>query len=116
MIATTTEKSTAAPDGLLANVPAPQDENRLAAIAAGPTFPTEIHGEVEKEEIILDVRDFCLHYGEKQALFDICMPVPKGQVTALIGPSGCGKTTLLRWSSGSRSSSEISKAYSSDLA
>jgi phosphate transport system ATP-binding protein len=37
-----------------------------------------------------------LWYGEKQALFDVNLPVPKGKVTALIGPSGCGKSTLLR--------------------
>jgi phosphate transport system ATP-binding protein len=35
-------------------------------------------------------------YGEKQALFDVCLDIPKNQVTALIGPSGCGKSTFLR--------------------
>jgi phosphate transport system ATP-binding protein len=35
-------------------------------------------------------------YGEKQALFDVNLDVPKNQVTALIGPSGCGKSTFLR--------------------
>jgi phosphate transport system ATP-binding protein len=42
------------------------------------------------------VKDFSLWYGAKQALYSNAMPVPKGQVTALIGPSGCGKSTLLR--------------------
>lgn len=37
-----------------------------------------------------------LHYGEKQALFNISMDIPEKEVTALIGPSGCGKSTLLR--------------------
>jgi phosphate transport system ATP-binding protein len=37
-----------------------------------------------------------LSYGEKQALNNISMSIPKGQVTAFIGPSGCGKSTLLR--------------------
>lgn len=45
---------------------------------------------------ILQVRGFNLFYGAKQALFDIHMDIPAGQVTALIGPSGCGKSTLLR--------------------
>ncbi|MBD3239086.1 MAG: phosphate ABC transporter ATP-binding protein [Chitinivibrionales bacterium] len=36
------------------------------------------------------------YYGSQQALFDITMDVPHGQVTALIGPSGCGKSTYLR--------------------
>jgi phosphate transport system ATP-binding protein len=35
-------------------------------------------------------------YGEKQALRDITMEIPKNRVTAIIGPSGCGKSTLLR--------------------
>jgi phosphate transport system ATP-binding protein len=33
---------------------------------------------------------------KKQALNNISMAIPKGQVTAFIGPSGCGKSTLLR--------------------
>ncbi|HPF70943.1 MAG TPA: ATP-binding cassette domain-containing protein, partial [Candidatus Krumholzibacteria bacterium] len=49
-----------------------------------------------REEHVLEVKDFSLWYGRKQALFRNSMPVPKGQVTALIGPSGCGKSTLLR--------------------
>lgn len=51
---------------------------------------------LDKEEMIIDIKDFRLYYGHKQALFDINMPIPKGKVTALIGPSGCGKSTLLR--------------------
>jgi len=35
-------------------------------------------------------------YGETQALSDITMDIPEGEVTALIGPSGCGKSTFLR--------------------
>ncbi len=45
---------------------------------------------------IMSVKDLNLWYGEKQALYDINMPVMKNGVTALIGPSGCGKSTLLR--------------------
>jgi phosphate transport system ATP-binding protein len=37
-----------------------------------------------------------VHYGEKQALFDVNLLVRENQVTALIGPSGCGKSTFLR--------------------
>ncbi len=70
--------------------------NRLTAIARGETFPTETHPEIHAEPVILDVRDFCLFYGEKQALFNVNMIIPKGKVTALVGPSGCGKSTLLR--------------------
>jgi len=48
------------------------------------------------EEIAISIKNLNFWYGEKQALFDICLDVPKQRVTALIGPSGCGKSTLLR--------------------
>jgi len=70
--------------------------DRLAAIARGETFETVTHASVAREDAILEVVDFRLHYGAKQALFDINLRVPRGRVTALIGPSGCGKSTLLR--------------------
>ena len=41
-------------------------------------------------------RDVNVHYGDKQALFDVSMDIPDRAVTAFIGPSGCGKSTLLR--------------------
>jgi phosphate transport system ATP-binding protein len=44
----------------------------------------------------ISARGLSVHYGEKQALFDVNLDVPKSQVTALIGPSGCGKSTFLR--------------------
>jgi phosphate transport system ATP-binding protein len=48
------------------------------------------------ETICLEVNDFNLFYGEKQALHGIDMKIAKNRVTAFIGPSGCGKSTLLR--------------------
>ena len=45
---------------------------------------------------LVEVENLSLFYGEKQALRDINMNVPRRQVTAFIGPSGCGKSTLLR--------------------
>jgi phosphate transport system ATP-binding protein len=70
--------------------------SRLALIAEGQSFPTDVHDELDAEEPILQIKDFNLHYGEKQALFDVSMNISRGLVTALIGPSGCGKSTLLR--------------------
>ena len=37
-----------------------------------------------------------LWYGSHQALHDVTIEMPAGEVTAFIGPSGCGKSTLLR--------------------
>jgi phosphate transport system ATP-binding protein len=51
----------------------------------------------ESEDVAkIRVEGLNFYYGSQQALFDINMDVPAGQVTALIGPSGCGKSTFLR--------------------
>ncbi len=36
------------------------------------------------------------NYGKTEALKDMTLEFPKGQLTSLLGPSGCGKTTLLK--------------------
>jgi phosphate transport system ATP-binding protein len=60
------------------------------------TNGTVYHPEVHQEQALVDIDRFNLWYSDKQALFDVSMPIPTGKVTALIGPSGCGKSTLLR--------------------
>ncbi|MDZ4756023.1 MAG: phosphate ABC transporter ATP-binding protein PstB [Phycisphaerae bacterium] len=45
----------------------------------------------------ITVRNFSSWYGSFQALHNLELDVPFGEVTALIGPSGCGKSTFLRW-------------------
>ncbi|MBV1960524.1 MAG: ATP-binding cassette domain-containing protein, partial [Immundisolibacteraceae bacterium] len=57
--------------------------------------PAEVNP-VSDESTCISVQDFNLRYGQKQALFDINLQIPKNRVTAFIGPSGCGKSTLLR--------------------
>jgi phosphate transport system ATP-binding protein len=47
-------------------------------------------------DIALTVNQLSLWYGERQALNNIDLQIPKNRITALIGPSGCGKSTLLR--------------------
>ena len=70
--------------------------DRLAAIARGESFDTATHDEILSESPVLEIRNFNLWYGEKQALFDNTLTIAKDKVTAMIGPSGCGKSTLLR--------------------
>jgi phosphate transport system ATP-binding protein len=48
------------------------------------------------EPAMVEIDHLSLYYGEKLALKDVSMSVPKHRVTAYIGPSGCGKSTLLR--------------------
>jgi len=45
---------------------------------------------------IISISSLNTWYGEKQALYDICLDIPENSITAFIGPSGCGKTTLLK--------------------
>lgn len=47
-------------------------------------------------DIIFDVSDLNLYYGEKHTLKDISLKIKKNTVMAFIGPSGCGKSTFLR--------------------
>ncbi|WP_075181456.1 phosphate ABC transporter ATP-binding protein PstB [Pantoea sp. 1.19] len=42
------------------------------------------------------LQNISLWYGDKQALSQINLALPRQRITALIGPSGCGKSTLLR--------------------
>lgn len=51
---------------------------------------------LKDEDICLEAKALNLFYGQKQALFDVNMTIPRRRVTAFIGPSGCGKSTLLR--------------------
>jgi len=52
--------------------------------------------EPEQFDTCISVKNLNLHYGAKQALFNVSMEMPRKKVTAYIGPSGCGKSTLLR--------------------
>ena len=40
--------------------------------------------------------DISKSYGETEALRNLSLDFPRGQLTSLLGPSGCGKTTLLK--------------------
>ncbi|MDD2763346.1 MAG: phosphate ABC transporter ATP-binding protein PstB [Opitutaceae bacterium] len=77
-----TEPTSSFPSLPAAQPPAPRRPNFVPAAPAAPT------------KLVVD--RLSLHYGAKQALFDISLEIPEKRVTAFIGPSGCGKTTLLR--------------------
>ncbi len=48
------------------------------------------------ERPAIETRDLSLHYGDRPALLDVTLTIPRRRITAIIGPSGCGKTTFLR--------------------
>ena len=51
---------------------------------------------VVEHDVVIDVEDVSVYYGDFRAVRHVYMPVLKNEITAMIGPSGCGKSTLLR--------------------
>ena len=49
---------------------------------------------------MLAVEKLQVAYGKAQALWDVTLGVPDGEVVALAGANGAGKTTLLKTVSG----------------
>jgi phosphate transport system ATP-binding protein len=67
------------------------DETRLVEIAQTPPDRG-----FEARELIFEVRDLAVAYGDAVALKNVHLDVYKNSVTAFIGPSGCGKSTFIR--------------------
>lgn len=47
-------------------------------------------------ENIIECRNVCKNFGEKVALDNVSVSIPKGGIFGLLGPNGAGKTTLIR--------------------
>jgi phosphate transport system ATP-binding protein len=61
-----------------------------------PTREAESPEKVSPDKVAVRVANVQFFYGARQALFDVSLDIPAGQVMAFIGPSGCGKSTFLR--------------------
>jgi NitT/TauT family transport system ATP-binding protein len=48
------------------------------------------------QDVAVSVRGVSKSYGDVEALKNMSLEFPRGQLTSLLGPSGCGKTTLLK--------------------
>ena len=47
-------------------------------------------------EPLLAVADLDLYYGDAQALADVTLEVPQGEIVAIVGANGAGKSSLIR--------------------
>ena len=56
----------------------------------------EEHVDPERRDVVFDVQNLAVYYGDFRAIRDVNLPIIRNEITALIGPSGCGKTTFLR--------------------
>ncbi len=53
-------------------------------------------GSTTNTDSAVSVRNVSKNYGTVEALRNLSLEFPRGQLTSLLGPSGCGKTTLLK--------------------
>ncbi|NVK29425.1 MAG: phosphate ABC transporter ATP-binding protein [Gammaproteobacteria bacterium] len=53
-------------------------------------------GNITVDSPKMQMQNVDVHYGAKQAIFDISLELGNNEVLAMIGPSGCGKSTFLR--------------------
>src|SRR6266699_4410954 len=67
-----------------------------ASVQVAPNLNVQASPAGIMEAPMVEIEHVSLWYGEKMALKDVSMSIPKHRVSAYIGPSGCGKSTLLR--------------------
>jgi phosphate transport system ATP-binding protein len=73
-----------------------QEEAAAAAVGATPRETTAPVPAREPRDVIFDVDDINVYYGEHKAIRDVTLDLHLNEITALIGPSGCGKSTFIR--------------------
>jgi len=65
------------------------------SLNVAPTVGSQ-RGPAGDPEVVFDVDDVSVFYGDFRAVRNVSIDVHKYEITAFIGPSGCGKTTVLR--------------------
>ena len=90
MVGNVTEQAESAADRAANGLPAVSVRTEVRALAGDRDAGDGL------DRPAVQIRNLSLWYGQKQALGDISLDIPRNRVTAIIGPSGCGKSTLLR--------------------
>ena len=65
----------------------------MATSQTNPKKPQVVSPAVDSA---VSVRNVSKTYNDVEALRDLSLEFPRGELTSLLGPSGCGKTTLLK--------------------
>ncbi len=52
--------------------------------------------EDKSKKYSFEIEDLNIYYGNKKAISNVDIKIPKNKVISIIGPSGCGKSTFLR--------------------
>jgi phosphate transport system ATP-binding protein len=76
-------------------VPTGSQEEAEPRVTIQTPEPARRRSDAERE-LVFDVRDVSVYYGDFRAVRDVTLPIRQNEITALIGPSGCGKSTILR--------------------
>jgi NitT/TauT family transport system ATP-binding protein len=58
--------------------------------------PAKLHAVGSASDSAVSVRNISKTYQDVEALKNLSLEFPRGELTSLLGPSGCGKTTLLK--------------------
>jgi NitT/TauT family transport system ATP-binding protein len=61
-----------------------------------PIKQARLHAVTPQMDSAVSVRRISKTYQDVEALKDLSLEFPRGELTSLLGPSGCGKTTLLK--------------------
>ena len=76
-------------------IPPETDASTAAPIAQLAVAPRE-QTDISSRDVVFELRDLDLFYGQTMAVAGVNMRVYKNVITAMIGPSGCGKSTVVR--------------------
>lgn len=67
----------------------------MAMLQTNRAIQSDLPGDSALDTAV-SARNVSKNYGDVEALKDLSLEFPRGQLTSLLGPSGCGKTTLLK--------------------
>jgi len=74
----------------------PRREDAPLRSPAPAPAPEPVAPAAAPRDVIFDVDDIDVFYGEHRAIRNVTLDLHLNEITALIGPSGCGKSTFIR--------------------